>query len=121
MEEQIIKESKSIDNIQEANNQISLRFHDKEEEQIVQQNEENIDIDLLLNQLDFKDEYDINQNELEKNDQITKNNKIIKSLCLDEESLKLLKKIKEKKEKNIGITIKEKITICEIHNYKVFG
>ena len=63
MEEEIIKESKSLDNIEEANNQISLRFHDDEEEQIVQQNEGNIDIDLLLNQLDLKDIYDINQNE----------------------------------------------------------
>ena len=43
-----------------------------------------------------------------------KNNKIIKSIWLDEESLKFLKKIKEKKEKNIGNTIKEKITIFEI-------
>lgn len=74
MDKEIIKESKSLDNIQEANNQISLRFHE-EEEQIVQQNEGNIDIDLLLNQLDLKDEYDINQKELEK---IIKLSKIIK-------------------------------------------
>jgi hypothetical protein len=92
MKEEIIKESKLLDNIQEANNLNSLRFHDEEEKQIVQQNEGNIDIDLLINQLDLKDEYDINQNELEKNYQIPKNNKIIKSICIDEESLKFLKK-----------------------------
>ena len=79
MEEEIIKESKSLDNFQEANNQISLRFHDEEEEQIVQQNERNTDINLLLNQLDLKDEYDINQNELEK---MFKLLKIIKLLHL---------------------------------------
>ena len=92
MEKEIIKKSKSPNNIQKFHNQISLRFHDDEEEHIVQQNEVSVALDLLINQLDLISEKNIIQNHLEKSEQITKNNKIIKSICLDEESLKFLKK-----------------------------